>query len=158
MHLPSTITDQEPINNFEFLRPLVEGLGAAYPTRSIPLPAMVLLAYVSELMHVLLRSTGLPAPDPFLTLTEVYKCGVTHHFDPEPARQQLGYVPLVPGPTARRRLVRAWRRKIADEQRAGAQAQAWPRGHIHARLAHVLVRTLALLAMATRMLLLLVRL
>jgi hypothetical protein len=122
---------------------------------------MLVLAYVAEIVHVLCRSMGLPAPGPFLTVTEVYKVAVTHYFSSEPAKRELGYSPIVRGRTARRRLVRAWQQRLAASGESGSgnrgEGQQWSaRLRVHAaRVAVVLMRTMAVLLVATRMMLLL---
>jgi hypothetical protein len=42
---------------------------------------------------------------PLLSRGEVYKCAVSHYFDPTRARTDLGYYPLVPYEEAMRRTI-----------------------------------------------------
>ncbi|GFR84328.1 short-chain dehydrogenase/reductase family 42E member 1-like [Elysia marginata] len=87
------ISDNKPVNNFEFFRPLFEGLGYGYPKVNLPLLPVFYFAWLTELVH------GLVSPvhnfQPILTRTEVYKTGVTHYFSTEAARNDLGYNPTV---------------------------------------------------------------
>ncbi|GFO23654.1 short-chain dehydrogenase/reductase family 42e member 1-like [Plakobranchus ocellatus] len=87
------ISDSKPINNFEFFRPLFEGLGYGYPKVNLPLPPVFYFAWLTELVH------GLVCPvynfQPILTRTEVYKTGVTHYFSTKAASRDLGYTPTV---------------------------------------------------------------
>ncbi|XP_055992799.1 short-chain dehydrogenase/reductase family 42E member 1 [Sorex fumeus] len=83
------ISDGRPVNNFEFFRPLVEGLGYPFPSVRLPLALVYGLAVLTEWAHSTLG--GLYNFQPFLTCTEVYKTGVTHYFSLEKARKELGY-------------------------------------------------------------------
>ncbi|KAK3778614.1 hypothetical protein RRG08_010911 [Elysia crispata] len=87
------ISDSKPVNNFEFFRPLFEGLGYGYPKVNLPLLPVFYFAWLTELVH------GLVSPvynfQPILTRTEVYKTGVTHYFSTEAASRDLGYRPTV---------------------------------------------------------------
>ncbi|KAM4596106.1 short-chain dehydrogenase/reductase family 42E member 1 [Fundulus diaphanus] len=86
------ISDGRPVNNFEFFRPLVEGLGYPFPKLRLPISLIYLLAFLTEMIHHLI------GPfynfQPLLTRTEVYKTGVTHYFSMAKARADLGYEPL----------------------------------------------------------------
>ncbi|XP_062923202.1 short-chain dehydrogenase/reductase family 42E member 1 [Mobula hypostoma] len=85
------ISDGKPVNNFEFFRPLVEGLGYKYPTVRLPLWLIYYFAFLTEIIHF---SIGhMYNFQPFLTCTEVYKTGVTHYFSIQKARKDLGYHP-----------------------------------------------------------------
>uniref|UniRef100_A0A8C8RD57 Short chain dehydrogenase/reductase family 42E, member 1 n=1 Tax=Pelusios castaneus TaxID=367368 RepID=A0A8C8RD57_9SAUR len=85
------ISDGRPINNFEFFRPLVEGLGYQFPTIRLPLSMVYFFAFLTEMVHFLVgRFYNF---QPLLTRTEVYKTGVTHYFSMEKARKELGYNP-----------------------------------------------------------------
>ncbi|KAL7978966.1 hypothetical protein Chor_001269 [Crotalus horridus] len=85
------ISDGKPVNNFEFFRPLVEGLGYTYPSLRLPLSLVYFFAFVTELVHFALGR--LYNFQPLLTRTEVYKTGVTHFFSLAKARRELGYEP-----------------------------------------------------------------
>ncbi|KAG3256778.1 short-chain dehydrogenase/reductase family 42E member 1 [Ictidomys tridecemlineatus] len=88
---PYFISDGQPVNNFEFFRPLVEGLGYTFPSTRLPLTLIYCFAFLTELIHFILGR--LYNFQPFLTRTEVYKTGVTHYFSLEKARRELGYEP-----------------------------------------------------------------
>ncbi|XP_032086055.1 short-chain dehydrogenase/reductase family 42E member 1 [Thamnophis elegans] len=85
------ISDGRPVNNFEFFRPLVEGLGYTYPSLRLPLPLVYFFAFVTELVHLVVGR--LYNFQPLLTRTEVYKTGVTHFFSLAKARRELDYKP-----------------------------------------------------------------
>ncbi|XP_041796594.1 short-chain dehydrogenase/reductase family 42E member 1 [Chelmon rostratus] len=85
------ISDGRPVNNFEFFRPLVEGLGYPFPKLRLPLSLIYFFAFLTEMIHHLI------GPfynfQPLLTRTEVYKTGVTHYFSMAKAKAELGYEP-----------------------------------------------------------------
>ncbi|XP_030313583.1 short-chain dehydrogenase/reductase family 42E member 1 isoform X1 [Calypte anna] len=85
------ISDGRPVNNFEFFRPLVEGLGYKFPTCRLPLSLVYFFAFLTEIVHFLVGH--IYNFQPLLTRTEVYKTGVTHYFSMEKARKELGYEP-----------------------------------------------------------------
>ncbi|XP_045295813.1 short-chain dehydrogenase/reductase family 42E member 1 [Leopardus geoffroyi] len=86
---PYFISDGRPVNNFEFLRPLVEGLGYRFPSIRLPLTLIYCFAFLTEMAHFLFGRVY--NFQPFLTRTEVYKTGVTHYFSLEKAKKELGY-------------------------------------------------------------------
>ncbi|XP_035508312.1 short-chain dehydrogenase/reductase family 42E member 1 [Morone saxatilis] len=85
------ISDGRPVNNFEFFRPLVEGLGYPFPKLRLPVSLIYFFAFLTEMIHHLI------GPfynfQPLLTRTEVYKTGVTHYFSMAKAKAELGYEP-----------------------------------------------------------------
>ncbi|KAJ1084329.1 hypothetical protein NDU88_004480 [Pleurodeles waltl] len=83
------ISDSRPVNNFEFFRPLVEGLGYTVPTLRLPLSLVYFFAFFTEIVYSLV--SGFYNFQPFLTCNEVYKLGVTHYFSMEKAKKELGY-------------------------------------------------------------------
>ncbi|XP_031561297.1 short-chain dehydrogenase/reductase family 42E member 1-like [Actinia tenebrosa] len=87
------ISDGKPINNFEFFRPLVEGLGYMYPTINLPLSFIYIFAFLTELVHAVV-GRYIYNFQPMLTRTEVHKTGVTHFFSINKARTELGYSPV----------------------------------------------------------------
>jgi len=84
------IGDGEPMNSFEFFRPLIEGLGYDFPRRSIPAGALRPLLTFWQALHFLLG-----APRPLLSPHELDKISVTHYASYDKARRELGYAPLV---------------------------------------------------------------
>ncbi|XP_061078295.1 short-chain dehydrogenase/reductase family 42E member 1 [Conger conger] len=85
------ISDGRPVNNFEFFRPLVEGLGYSFPKVRLPVSLIYLVAFLTEMVHCIVGHVY--NFQPLLTRTEVYKTGVTHYFSLEKAKQELGYEP-----------------------------------------------------------------
>lgn len=88
---PYFISDGRPVNNFEFFRPLVEGLGYTFPILRLPISLIYLFAFLTEMVHHVLGP--IYNFQPLLTRTEVYKTGVTHYFSMRKAREELGYEP-----------------------------------------------------------------
>ncbi|XP_073706887.1 short-chain dehydrogenase/reductase family 42E member 1 [Garra rufa] len=88
---PYFISDGRPVNNFEFFRPLVEGLGYSFPTLRLPISLIYLFAFLTEMVHHVVGP--IYNFQPLLTRTEVYKTGVTHYFSMRKAREELGYEP-----------------------------------------------------------------
>lgn len=86
---PYFISDGRPVNNFEFFRPLVEGLGYPFPSIHLPLTLIYCFAFLTEMTYFILGQ--LYNFQPFLTRTEVYKTAVTHYFSLEKAKKELGY-------------------------------------------------------------------
>ncbi|KAL7870218.1 hypothetical protein SRHO_G00077150 [Serrasalmus rhombeus] len=87
------ISDGRPVNNFEFFRPLVEGLGYSFPKLRLPISLIYFFAFLTEMVHsVVGRVYNF---QPLLTRTEVYKTGVTHYFSMDKAKAELGYDPRV---------------------------------------------------------------
>ncbi|XP_059214631.1 short-chain dehydrogenase/reductase family 42E member 1 [Centropristis striata] len=88
---PYFISDGRPVNNFEFFRPLVEGLGYPFPNLRLPINLIYFVAFLTEMIHHLI------GPfynfQPLLTRTEVYKTGVTHYFSMAKAKAELNYEP-----------------------------------------------------------------
>lgn len=87
------LSDQKPINNFEFFRPLIEGLGYSFPKVNLPVTLVFYIAFVTELVYGLVGKFY--TFQPLLTRTEVYKTSVTHYFSTAKARRELGYIPTV---------------------------------------------------------------
>ncbi|CAH3039535.1 unnamed protein product [Pocillopora meandrina] len=86
------ISDDSPVNNFEFFRPLVEGLGYKFPKLKLPITLVYMVAFLTELVHSVI-GRYIYNFQPLLTRTEVYKTAVTHYFSMKKARSHLGYSP-----------------------------------------------------------------
>lgn len=124
------ISDGNPINNWEFLRPFVEGLGYDFPpefarlslrsalamARACEVIAAFLSTVTSFILFFFLSFYGC-LPDtarsplgadfvtiaPFLSRTEVFKVGVTHYMSIEKSRRLLRYHPVVSAQEGTRR-------------------------------------------------------
>ena len=84
------ITDGNPINYFEFFKPLVEGIGYKYPKMSVPTGVMVVMAYVWEFLHWAIK-----IPKPLLTRLEVRKIAYSHYSRIDKAKRDFGWYPKV---------------------------------------------------------------
>lgn len=84
------ISDGEPSNYFEFLKPIIQGLGYKYPRFSIPYAVAYAYAFAGEWLYSVFNT-----PKPFLTMMEVKKLSVSNYFSIQKAKQDFGYIPLV---------------------------------------------------------------
>jgi 3beta-hydroxy-delta5-steroid dehydrogenase/steroid delta-isomerase len=82
------IADNEPMNSFEFFRPLIEGLGHRFPQREVPVWLLKPLAHIWQAAHFMLG-----VPKPMLCPHELDKICVTHYASIDKARNELGYTP-----------------------------------------------------------------
>jgi nucleoside-diphosphate-sugar epimerase len=105
------ISDNSPINSWEFLRPLCDALGCNFPIINIPVNLMILFAYISEKMHYLFALIGIKL-EPFLTRAEVYKVGITHYFSVDKAINELGYKPRFNTTTGSKKIALFYQNKM----------------------------------------------
>jgi len=84
--------EEKAINNFEFFRQIVEGLGYSMPTLRLPLQFVYFVAFLTEIFYWVV-SPAWPF-EPLLTRAEVLKAGVSHWFVISKARKDLGYQPV----------------------------------------------------------------
>lgn len=84
------IGDGEPMNSFEFFRPLIEGLGYAFPERTVSAGFLRPLVNAWQALHFMVG-----APRPLLSPHELDKVTVTHYASLDKARRELGYEPLI---------------------------------------------------------------
>jgi 3beta-hydroxy-delta5-steroid dehydrogenase/steroid delta-isomerase len=84
------ITDGDPINYFDFFRPLVEEMGFEFP--KVKMPAWLLYGMMSvwEFLHWAVK-----IPPPLLTRLEVRKITVSHYSRIEKAKRDFGWTPKV---------------------------------------------------------------
>jgi 3beta-hydroxy-delta5-steroid dehydrogenase/steroid delta-isomerase len=83
------INDYTPQNMFEFVRPIIEGVGLSCPTHYIPRALIAPILSVWEHLHFRL---GIPAP--LLSPHELDKVTISHYGSIEDARRDLGYSPV----------------------------------------------------------------
>ena len=83
------VTDGDPLNYFEFFRPLVEGMGFPFPSRHIPAWPFYAGTWLWELAHRVLR---VPTPASHL---EIRKITVSHYSRIEKAKRDFGWEPKV---------------------------------------------------------------
>ncbi|CAL5384404.1 unnamed protein product [Camellia sinensis] len=94
---PYFISDGSPVNNFEFLRPLLQSLEYDLPKRSLAVSHALVLGRIFQLVYTILYPwlNRWWLPQPLRLPTEVHEVGVTHYFSFLKAKEELGYVPMV---------------------------------------------------------------
>jgi hypothetical protein len=111
------ISDGAPVNSFELIRPIVEGVGYTMPEREISVKTAMTLAWCVYgfygLLYPWLQNPWLP--EPFLLPAEVLKVGVTHYCSTWKARQEIGYTAMVDKKEALERTVTYWKERHAQE-------------------------------------------
>lgn len=83
------INDGEPINMFEFSRPVVEACGEPYPTLRVPGKLVKFAMVVWQFLHF---RFGLPKP--LLEPLAVERITIDNYFSIAKAQRDLGYAPL----------------------------------------------------------------
>ena len=86
---PFFVTDDERINGMRWFKPIADGLGVPWPTRTIPISLAYAVAWLGEVGHRL----GLPEPD--ITRIGVVKLTCSTAFSVDAAREALEWSPLV---------------------------------------------------------------
>lgn len=118
------ISDGRPVNQTEFLRPLLAALGVRQPRIWLPVWLVLAVAYCIQWACMLTwRMTG-RLPSPLLLPAEVLKVGVTHTFSIDKARRELGYQPRVDPERGMADTVAALMARRAHQQAAGAASGA----------------------------------
>ncbi|XP_057975569.1 uncharacterized protein LOC131162954 [Malania oleifera] len=94
---PYFISDGDPVNSFEFIRPLLRSLEYDLPESSVSVSKACSLGKTFEAIYTFLYPwlNQWWVPQPLILPAEAYKVGVTHHFSILKAREELGYVPMV---------------------------------------------------------------
>ena len=88
------VNDGCPVNNFEYLKPLVEGLGYSYPVINLPFWFIMTLAVFQQFLYSLIYQFY--PFTPFVTPAEAFKTGITHHFVSKKAYKHFGFEPTRP--------------------------------------------------------------
>jgi 3beta-hydroxy-Delta5-steroid dehydrogenase / steroid Delta-isomerase len=83
------INDAEPINMFEFARPVVVACGEKWPTLRIPAPPVRIAMTAWQRLHF---KFGVPAP--LLEPLAIERVSLDNYFSIAKARRDLGYEPL----------------------------------------------------------------
>lgn len=84
------ITDLKPQNQFVWMSEFVEAMGYSMPRIVIPVWFILTIALIGEIIYKILKP--LVEVQVFLSRTELYQVCVTHHYKPDKARKQLGFV------------------------------------------------------------------
>lgn len=103
------VTDNHPKPLFEFMRPLIEGLGYKMPRINIPYPPVLGFLRLWQWLHF---RVGVPAP-PF-TPHEVRKLAISHRASSEAATRDFGYSPKVAPEEAMARCLAHYRDRLDE--------------------------------------------
>lgn len=113
------ISDQKPMNNWLFMKPLFHGLGYWYPTIKFPAGPTFYFAYFLELLNYALSMVGIRF-EPFMSRAEVVKIGVEHYFDHSKVQKELGYFPIVKSEDGMRETVKYFKKGEVEWQKKNA--------------------------------------
>jgi 3beta-hydroxy-Delta5-steroid dehydrogenase / steroid Delta-isomerase len=103
------VTDNHPLPLFEFMRPLIEGLGYEMPKLNIPYRPVLGFLRLWQYLHFRI---GFPAP-PF-TPHEIRKLAISHRPSSEAAKRDFGYEPIVTPGEAITRCLAHYRERLDD--------------------------------------------
>jgi 3beta-hydroxy-delta5-steroid dehydrogenase/steroid delta-isomerase len=103
------VTDNHPLPLFEFMRPLIEGLGYRIPKLNIPYRPVLAFLRFWQYLHFRI---GLPAP--LFTPHEIRKLAISHHADNTAAERDFGYQPLVKPEQAMARCLSYYKERLAQ--------------------------------------------
>jgi 3beta-hydroxy-delta5-steroid dehydrogenase/steroid delta-isomerase len=101
------VTDNQPLPLFEFMRPLIEGLGYRIPKLDIPYRPVLSFLRLWQYLHFRI---GLPAP-PF-TPHEIRKLAISHRPTSDAAKRDFGYEPIVTPDEAMARCLAHYRERL----------------------------------------------
>jgi 3beta-hydroxy-delta5-steroid dehydrogenase/steroid delta-isomerase len=101
------VTDNHPLPIFEFMRPLIEGLGYRIPKINIPYQPVLGFLRLWQYLHFRVR---LPAP-PF-TPHEIRKLAISHRPSSAAAKRDFGYEPVVAPEEAMARSLAHYRERL----------------------------------------------
>ena len=101
------VTDNQPRPLFEFMRPLIEGMGYRMPRIDIPYRPVLGFLRLWQYLHF---KVGIPAP-PF-TPHEVRKLAISHRPSSEAAQRDFGYAPIVDPEEAMARCLSHYRERL----------------------------------------------
>ncbi|XP_024391473.1 uncharacterized protein [Physcomitrium patens] len=111
------ISDGAPLNSFELIKPIVEGVGYTMPQRELSVKSAMTLAWgmyaFYGLLYPWLQKSWIP--EPFILPAEVFKVGVTHYCSTWKARQEIGYTAIVDKKDALDRTVTYWKERHSQE-------------------------------------------
>ncbi|CAL4067047.1 unnamed protein product, partial [Meganyctiphanes norvegica] len=88
------ISDESPVNNYEFFRPLIEGLGYTHPKYNVPVYPVLIVAYISLFLYRLLYR--LIPSWPLVTPAEIKISSIGHYYSCKSARETFGFSPTRP--------------------------------------------------------------
>src|SRR5690606_8299629 len=112
------INDNDPVNMFEFSRPVLEACGVDYPRFRVPGWLVKGVMVVWERLHF-----SLGFPEPPLPPLAVERISIDNYFSIEKARRELGYEPLYTTAQAMERCLPYYRKMFHDME---AEAKGTP--------------------------------
>lgn len=102
------VTDNHPLHLFEFMRPLIEGLGYKIPKIDIPYRPVLAFVRLWQYLHFKL---GLP--EPLFTPHEIRKLAISHCASNKEAERDFGYRPLVSAAEAMDRCLAYYKSRLS---------------------------------------------
>ena len=102
------VADRHPLPLFEFMRPLIEGIGHRIPKLNIPYRPVLGFLRLWQYLHFRI---GLPAP-PF-SPHEIRKLAISHRASDEAAQRDFGYHPVVAPGDAMARCLTYYQERLA---------------------------------------------
>jgi len=103
------VTDNHPMPLFEFMRPLIEGIGHKVPKLDIPYRPVIAFLRLWQYLHFRI---GLPAP--LFTPHEIRKLAISHRATSAAAARDFGYQPIVSPDDAMARCLAHYRKRLAS--------------------------------------------
>ena len=103
------VTDGHPLPLFEFMRPLIEGLGYKIPKINIPYRPVIAFLRLWQFLHFRI---GLPAP--FFTPHEIRKLAISHVATSKEAERDFGYRPVVSPAEGMARCLAHYRQRLTS--------------------------------------------
>ncbi len=83
------INDGDPVNMFDFSKPVIEGVGAKMPSIWVPASVVKLVMTVWQQLHFSFK-----LPEPPLPPLSIERIALHNYFSIDKARRELGYEPL----------------------------------------------------------------
>lgn len=83
------INDGDPVNMFEFSRPVIEAVGYKFPTFKVPAPLIKSAVSIWQALHFQFN-----LKEPPVTPLSVERIAINNYFSIDKARQHLGYEPI----------------------------------------------------------------
>ncbi len=102
------VTDDHPLPIFEFMRPLIEGIGYRIPKLNIPYRPVLAFLRLWQYLHF---RVGLPAP--LFTPHEIRKLAISHRATNEAAERDFAYQPVVKPDDAMARCLAHYQMRLA---------------------------------------------
>ena len=101
------VTDNHPMHLFEFMRPMIEGLGYKMPRLDIPYRPVIAFLRLWQFLHFRI---GLPAP--LFGPHEIRKLAISHRATSAAAARDFGYQPSVSPEDAMSRCLTHYRERL----------------------------------------------